>query len=272
MTEQLLRIVSFLMTGLLCVLSATAQERKVTPVETDEEAPEKPILHYYDKHGEALDEPVYILADLDTVVNTGPRPVAPLFNGVSIGANFADAILQFTGQGCQSYDIWADVSLYNWFFPVVELGIGMADNRPEEGNFRYRARPSFYGKIGFNYNFLYKSSPDYQVFLGLRAAYSRFSYDVTDITVNSSYWDQSNHFSLPRQHASCFYGEALAGLKVKLWRQLSMGWTIRWKFKMHTVQGAESSPWFVPGYGTGPLGFTFSLIYTIPPRGKASGQ
>lgn len=272
MIYKLFRILPLLLLTLLCAAPAIAQERKVTPVETDEEAPEKPLLHYYDKHGEALDEPVYILADLDTTANPGPKPVAPLFNGVSVGFNFADAILQFTGQGYQNYDISADVSLYNWFFPVVEFGIGTADSHPEEGNFRYRGRPSFYGKIGMNYNFLYKSSPDYQVFLGLRAAYSRFSYDISDITINSSYWDQSNTFSLPRQHASCFYGEVLAGLKVKLWRQLSMGWTIRCKFKMHTAEGAQSAPWYIPGYGTGPLGFTFSLIYTIPARHGAATQ
>ena len=97
------------------------------------------------------------------------------------------------------------------------LGIGIADNRPEEGNFRYKGKPPFYGKVGINYNFLYKSNPDYQVYLGLRGGFSSFRYDITDITINSSYWDQTNRFSLTNQKGHALYGEVLAGIKVKIW-------------------------------------------------------
>ncbi|MDE7097043.1 MAG: hypothetical protein K2O47_06085, partial [Muribaculaceae bacterium] len=37
----------------------------ITPVESDDEAPPQPVLHYYDKHGDKLDTPVYYLAELD---------------------------------------------------------------------------------------------------------------------------------------------------------------------------------------------------------------
>ncbi|MDE5976309.1 MAG: hypothetical protein K2G69_07155, partial [Muribaculaceae bacterium] len=164
-----------------------------------------------------------------------------------------------------SYDVWASLSLHNWFEPVVELGIGFADNHPEEGNFRYKGKPSFYGKIGINYNFLYKSNPDYQIFLGLRGGYSSFSYDITDITINSSYWDQSNSFSILNQRAHAFYGEVVGGIKVNLWRGIGMGWNIRYRLKLNVSDGSNSTPWFIPGCGAGSaIGFSFSLIYTLP--------
>lgn len=240
-------------------------QKKITPVDKDPTKPRQPVLHYYDKHGEPLDEPVLFLADLDTVAKVKSGPVYPLLQSVSIGANFFDGIMQLAGQKHASYDLWASLSLHNWFEPVVELGIGIADNRPEEGNFRYKGKPSFYGKVGINYNFLYKSNPDYQVYLGLRGGFSSFRYDITDITINSSYWDQTNRFSLTNQKGHALYGEVLAGIKVKIWNRLSMGWNVRFKIKGKVKGGTNSNPWFIPGYSTNSsLGATFSLIYTLP--------
>lgn len=237
---------------------------KITPVESDDKRPPAPTLHYYDKHGEPLEEPVLFLAELDTVKKAQAKPVYPLLNSVSVGANFFDAVMLAAGQKHASFDIWADLSLHNWFFPVLEAGVGFADNHPDDRNFHYKGKPSFYAKVGLNYNFLYKSNPDYQVFLGLRAGVSHFRYDITDITVNSPYWDQSNRFSILDQRATTVFGEALAGVKVKIVGNFSMGWTFRYKFKLHSGKGSESTPWFVPGYGTGNIGATFSLIWNIP--------
>ena len=43
-----------------------------------------------------------------------------------------------------------------------------------------------------------------------------------------------------------------------------MGWSVRYGFKFKENKPLNSNPWFIPGYGTGPLSATFSLIYTIP--------
>lgn len=250
-----------------------AQKRAVTPVDKDDKKPQAPTFHYYDKHGDPLDEPVLFLADLDTAKNVSSRPVYPLLNGLSLGANFFDGIMKIAGQSYSSFDVWGALSLHNWVFPVVELGVGFADNHPEGANFRYVCKPSFYAKAGVNYNFLYKSNPDYQVFLGLRAGFSSFRYDVRDITISNGYWNQTSEFSLLNQHATSFYGEALAGLQVKIAGPVSLGWSVRYHFKLHTSNGSSSTPWFIPGYGAkSPVTATFSVIYTLPLSRKVSQQ
>lgn len=249
-------------------LSASAQ-KKITPVDNDPAKPRQPVLHYYDKHGNPLDEPVLFLADLDTVTKVKSGPVYPLLQSASVGVNFFDGIMLLAGQKHASFDLSASLSLHNWFEPVVELGVGFADNRPEDGNYHYKGKPSLYGKLGLNYNFLYKSNPDYQVYFGLRGAYSSFRYDITDITVNSSYWGESNRFSITGQKAHAIYGEVLGGIKVKIWKDLSMGWSVRYRFKFKSTDGSNSSPWFIPGYGTDtPLSATFSMFYTFPFKKK----
>lgn len=248
--------------GIYCP-SITAQ-KKITPVDNDTEKPLQPTLHYYDKHGNPLDEPVLFLAELDTVTNVRPGPVYPLLYSASLGFNFFDGVMLLAGQKHASFDLQASVSLHNWFEPLIECGIGYADNQPEQGNFRYKNKPSFYGKIGINYNFLYKSNPDYQVFLGLRGGFTSFSYDILDITINSGYWDQSNHFSILNQNSTALYGQVVAGLKVKIWKWFSLGWSLRYGFMIKSPTALNSNPWFIPGYGTNALSASFSLYYTLP--------
>lgn len=235
--------------------------RKSTPVDIDDNKPRE-VLHYYDKHGNALQEPVRFLAVLDTVTKPKSKPLYPLYNGWTLGVNFADAVLMATGQKHAGFDIWADISLHNWFFPVIEAGIGFADNSPEDGNFTYRTKPSFYTKIGINYNFRYKSDPAYQVFAGLRLGYSSFRYDVENVTISDGYWDQTQSISMRGLKASALYGEILAGIKVKIVGSFSLGWNVRYHMKIKVSSKSSSTPWYIPGYGANsPFGFSLSAIW-----------
>lgn len=263
-------LTSLLLLIALFALPASAQ-RKVTPVPATGENKSKPKLYYYDRHGNPLKEPVEFLIDTDTAARPGAKPVYPLLYSADVGINFFDALMLAAGQKHASFDLHAELSLYNWIFPVIEAGIGFADSRPENGNFHYVGKPSFYTKIGLNYNFLYKSNPDYQVFLGLRGGFSSFTYEIRDISVNAPYWNQSSDFSILNQNASAFFGEILAGVKVRIYRNFSLGWSVRFHFKFHTSSPLNSNPWFIPGFGTNsPLTATFSAIYHIPFKTKNS--
>ena len=248
-------------------LSAAAQ-RNVTPVETDDKKPPTPTLHYYDKHGDPLPEPVLFLATLDTVTTTSnaARPIYPRLQSIDFGLNFFDGILVLAGQHYGGADIWASLSMWNWLFPTVEFGLGAARNSPKDKNFTYKGKLSPYLRIGADYNFLYKSNPRYRAVVGLRAGYSHFTYDVTDITIDSPYWDESQSLALTGQKSHAFWGEILAGLRVDIFKNLSLGWTIRYHTLFGHPSGSAGTPWYIPGYGsrTSPITATFSVIYTLP--------
>lgn len=241
-------------------------ERKSTPVENEDYKSPKPLLHYYDRHGNPLAEPVLVLLDTDTVSTPGAKAVYPRLTSVSFGFNFMDAVMKIAGQKFSSYDFHASLSLYNWIFPTVEAGIGMAKKTPYTRKFTYEGHPSFYIRAGLDYNFLYKSNPDYNAFIGLRAGFSAFRYSIDNISISSGYWDQTDYLSIRDQKSLCLYGQALAGIRVKIYKSFSMGWSIRYNFRLYTKNGTSSSPWFIPGYGAvnTPVSATFSLIYTLP--------
>lgn len=249
---------------------------KITPVDDDDERPPQPVLHYYDKHGERLPVPVLFVQETDTVRKPSPKSPYPLFSGINVGVNFADAIMLLAGQKHAGFDVAVDVSLHNWFFPTLEAGLGYAHDRPEGENFNYRCNLSPYLKLGLNYNFLYKSNPDYQIWLGLRAGWSSYRYTISDVTIPSGYWGGEDTVTLPEQRVTSWYGEALVGLRVKIAGPFSLGWSARYHFMLKRGKGSNSTPWYVPGYGaSSPLAVTFSAWFSFgsgKPRPTLSGR
>ena len=142
----------------------------------------------------------------------------------------------------------------------------MAKSTPDDMNFTYRAKPSPYFKVGANYNFMFKSDPDYQIFAGIRLGYSSFAYDVTDVHYVNSYWQEDIPFDITGQRSHALWGEAGIGIKVRLAGQLSMGWMIRYHSLFKCADKEHSRPWFIPGYGprNNSLGLSVSLYYTLP--------
>lgn len=255
--------------GTVCA-SAQSNKGTITPVESDDHAPQQPVLHYYDKHGNKLDKPVLYLAELDTVSAVRPKSPYPLYNGVTVGVNFADAIMSAIGQTHSSYDVSAMVSLHNWFFPVIEAGMGWGHHSDLNDLYKVKAYPTMYAKAGINYNFLYKSDPAYMAYIGLRFGVAQCRWDKTDIRETNEDGEITYLPNEMNQKCTSIYGEVLAGLKVKIAGPFSLGWNVRYRLGLHSSGG--QSPWFVPGYGTGPIGFTFNAYFTFGEKGKKNAD
>lgn len=257
-------------TGIMMAVALVAYPQgnkgTITPVESDDKAPQKPILHYYDKHGDKLETPVLYLAELDTVSSVRPSSPYPLYNGVTVGANFGDAIMSLIGQKHQSYDISAMVSLHNWFFPVLEAGIGWGNYSDNNDLYKIKSYPSWFVKAGINYNFLYKSDAAYMAYIGLRGAIARPHWDKTDIKYTNEAGETVVSPDQLNQKCISVYGEVVAGLKVKIAGPFSLGWNIRYRVWHKNKGGVD--PWFIPGYGTSPLGVNISAYFTFGEKKK----
>lgn len=233
----------------------------VTPVDRDRKKPRQPVLHYYDRHGDLLPEPVlFVVEEKDTTVT--PRSPYPLYNGISVGLDFGDVVTRLCGQSYGSYGLTASVSLHNWFFPTLEVGAGHASHHPEGANYRYKAAPTPYVKLGIDYNFLYKSNPAYQAYIGLRGGWSHTSYSITGISLDSDYWQDSQHPDLEAQRAHALFGEAVAGIRVRIAGHFSLGWRGQYHFMFKKSEGSNSTPWFFPGYGaSNAVGFQLTAYW-----------
>ncbi len=258
---------------------AVAQEpdkRHVTPV--------KPETNRVQPPPKGTDEKViqqYLTGDSAAAVAEARRDSLrriykhyPLVTDLSIGVNLVEPIFMVFGQSYASADVNATLNMWNRLQPTLELGLGWAKSTPDGMNFTYHAKPSPYFKLGANYNFLFKNSPDYQAAIGIRLGYSTFSYDITDVFFHGGYWQEDISYQLKGEHSHALWGEAGVGIKVKLFDRLSMGWMIRYHGIFNYGKNEHSKPWFIPGYGprSSSLGLSLGLYYTLPFSSKSKGE
>lgn len=232
--------------------------------------------HYHEDNG--------VVVYIDTITGTEFRdstflnmkkPMAyPLWQSVSIGVDLWNPIMRAFGQHHGLIDFSAQLSLHNRYLPVFEAGLGIADNTPADLNFTYKSPLSPYFRIGMDYNFLYNSTPDYQFIAGLRVGVSPFKYSIEDITINSSYWGEQAHPTIPEQSATAVWAEFVLGLKVKLWGPISAGWTFRMRSMMRQGSSPYGKPWYVPGYGVRgqAINGSFTISYAFSLSGKNKAQ
>ena len=256
---------------LLSALSAAAQEpdkRHVTPVtpETNRVQPppkgtdEKIIQQYIS--GDSAEAMAELRRDsLRRVYKHYPR-----LTDLTIGLNFVEPLFMLFGQTYASADANVTLNMWNRIQPTASLGLGWAKSTPDDMNFTYRGKPSPYFKLGANYNFMFKNSPDYQALIGIRLGYSTFTYDVTDVRYTGSYWQEDIPFDIKGERSHALWGEAGVGLKVKISGPWSMGWMVSYHGIFNYGKNEHSKPWFIPGYGPrgSSLGLMFNVSYTLP--------
>lgn len=259
---------AFLLTVVFSVGAQEPDKRHVTPVKPETNRVQAPPKGTDDKIIQQ-----YISGDSAAAVAEARKDSLrriykryPLLTDISFGVNFIEPFFMAFGQSYASADVNATLNIWNRLQPTVELGLGWAKSTPDDMNFTYRGKPSPYFKVGVNYNFMFKNSPDYQALLGIRLGYSTFRYDVTDVSYYNSYWQEHIYFDITGERSHALWGEAAVGLKVKLSGPLSLGWMIRYHGIFSYGKNEQSRPWFIPGYGprSSSLGLSMSLHYTLP--------
>lgn len=199
-----------------------------------------------------------------------PKEYYPLLNSVMVGVNLFDPACMLFGQSYGGYEASVELDLKNRFFPIWEMGIGRANNTPEEMNFTYVGKPALYNRLGMNYNFSYGSKSPHFFSVGFRYGFSSFTYDIKDITINSSYWGNEYRENILDQKSSAQWLELVGGIRVKVVGRLFMGWSFRYKFLLSKKRNDQSNPWYIPGYGpeTSSVGLTYSIYYKFPLKSK----
>lgn len=195
----------------------------------------------------------------------------PFLRSVTIQGDVAGPLIsRLSTTGLSYAEAAVDVNIRNRWFPVWELGHASINHTADEGG-QYIAS-SIYNRIGINVNML-KISDTKQItqsifYVGVRFGFSSFHYDIHNLMLTDDYWNTSSVTNLDGLKASAKWGELVAGIRVNLFKNISLGWSGRLKMGLHT--GNEFyTPWYVPGYGqTGGSvwGFTYTVGYTIPIR------
>lgn len=205
-----------------------------------------------------------------TAIRQIPKMIYPLLHSVSVGIDLWSPLMRLFNTTYGLIGFSGQVSLHNRYIPTVEIGLGKAEDTPSDNNYTYKSPMSVYFKLGADYNFLYNSNPDYFFYAGARFGFSPFKYQLTNVTLNDPYWNESQVVDFPAQNVTVAYFEFLFGLRVQIYKNWAMGWTFRYHSIIKDAKSEYGEPWYIPGYGTrgSAIGGSFSIFYTLPFKEK----
>lgn len=123
-----------------------------------------------------------------------------------------------------------------------------------------------YWRAGLDVNILKKDPDRNMLFFGLRYARSSFS-DRASLTVEDPYFG-TQQYDLANPAVTASWVEMVAGLRVKVWRELWMGFTSRLKLGLSVRGNGDLASYNVPGYGNvtdgSTWGFNYQLFWRFP--------
>ncbi len=201
-----------------------------------------------------------------TEVKTDKRMKYPLLESVTVGVNVWDPVMRLLGQNYGGLEVWGELSLHNRYKPVIEFGMASCDDTPDGMNYTFKTKMSPYFRIGMNYNMFYNNDPRYQLVVGVRYGFTPFSYEVTNIELKPGYWNDPTEISIPSQNTTAGFFEFVAGVRVGIFKNISLGWTLKYHAILHEGKTDYGKPLYIPGYGKRGGAFTgsFSISYTLP--------
>ena len=192
----------------------------------------------------------------------------PFYQGTTIGVDIFGLGSKIFGGDITSTEISVEVNLKNRYVPVAEIGYGTTDTTDDGTNIHYKASAPYF-RIGMNYNFFFKK-PYLPGFLygGIRYGFTSFSYDVDAPTMKDPTWGFPEiPFSYDGIKTTVTWAELLAGIKVNVYKNFYMGWSLRYRIRMNIKKAEHTEPWYIPGFGKNNstnLGVTYILIYKLP--------
>lgn len=188
-------------------------------------------------------------------------------------------------QGAQ-YELNTSIDLARW---LVEGDYGWSNvqwtgqnEETEAGTKSTYTSKGQYFRIGFNYNLLSRTSDNNQAFLGFRYARSFFGDHL--VSRATYYLDARGrtrlinergrdipHIDSRQEKIVAYWLEVVCGIKVRVWRLLYAGCTLRRKFGLRYNSKRTDShiPYDIPGWGLNdrkknPIDFNFYLAIRIP--------
>lgn len=139
-------------------------------------------------------------------------------------------------------------------------------------NFQYDSKGAFF-RAGIDVNLLKgKQSDSFDawgdvIYFGLRYAYSRIDDQITFSTEQDTIF---NATTLTQQNSNLgiWWLEMNAGVKVEIFKNIFLGYALRYKFFRRFINKGSLLPYEVPGFGKGEhentFGFDYYLLYRIP--------
>ena len=188
----------------------------------------------------------------------------PVFAGCSLGFDLAGAAMMGLAKWGQ-LEGQARVNIKHRIFPVVEVGWGRCDYTDETTDQHFKTNAPYF-RVGCDYNFIKNPLTGNRIFGGLRYGFTSFKYDLSGNDLTDPVWNVTMPYDIQGQHSSQHWLEIVAGLEARMWKFFHLGFSLRYKFRIHEGAHPYGSAYYVPGFGKNDSscwGGSFNLIFDI---------
>ncbi len=190
-------------------------------------------------------------------------PINPM-KGIRIGVDVSKFFLPLMyNNERMGFEATADMHVKGNIFATAEAG-WLRANLDNDTAYQYKSN-GVYAKVGIDYNMLKSRRPNSNdiVYAGFRYGFSVFGQEVDDVTIPGYYWPDAPGQSISKTTLSAHWLELLLGIKAEVLKNFYIGLTCRLKFKIVSPKDDYSTPYLIPGYGSGSSNPVFGLNYYI---------
>ena len=200
-----------------------------------------------------------------TLVEEAVEKRAPLLRGMAVSADIVLPLTNMIGT-YGGYEAALRINLKDKYFPVFELGLGTADHTDEETTIHYNTTAPYF-RVGLDLNMLRNKNQDNRLYVGLRGGYTTFNYDYTSPGMTDPVWGGGISINMKDKSSNMAWFELVFGIEAEVFKDFHMGWSARYKARIHQKASPNGDPWYVPGYGINGntrFGATYNLIFDLP--------
>lgn len=186
------------------------------------------------------------------------------FEGLSVSVDLVGP-LQLALSSYGQYEAALRVNMKDRFFPILELGIGRANQDEEVTQTHYETKAP-YMRIGVDFNLMKNKHDIYRLYGGARYGFTSFKFDVSHPPITDPIWQGQSTFDATDVKSSYHWMEAVFGVDAKIWGPVRLGWSVRYRHRLKKKVDEMDNCWYVPGYGVdnkSNLGGTFNVIVEI---------
>jgi len=165
--------------------------------------------------------------------------------GIRIGTDLIDVVKTFSGPTFKGWEVNGDMDFRNYYV-AVDVGTWAKNLSIANGSYN---NSGTYFRLGVDISLLGKDPDKNMFFFGFRYGRSLFHENLA-FTATSPNLFFPTTISQSNGHVSGGWAELTTGLRVKVWKELWMGYTARLKFAPTTAGNLPTlAPYDMPGYG-----------------------
>ncbi len=149
----------------------------------------------------------------------------------------------------------------------AETEMGYLDVAFDDPEYSYSLE-GYYYRLGADWN-VFKREPGelHELFFGAMYGFTSYTHEASAIVIDDGYWG-SGEGSLPLSRNMAQWIELRGGMRVELFKNLFLGYTVRFRIFVTDKTDPLLEPYLIPGYGksgkSSAIGMSYSLFYRIP--------